>query len=400
MISQPAIIVIGFNRPNSLQRLLSSLEQADYSIPSTDSYSDVCLVISVDHCDSNAGDEVRKLAEDFHWSHGEKRLIFHDQNLGLRKHVLSCGDLSREYGAVIVLEDDLSVGSAFYRYATEALGFTDTNDAIGGVSLYNHRTNFLNRLPFTPIHDGYDNYYLQIAQSWGQAWTKSQWNGFRSWYDELASQPEAMETIPPTAPIPKSVANWPKSSWLKYCIWYLAETNKYFLYPHVAHSTNHSDSGTHMEKVSTVWQVPLAFGERPFSFSSLDQSLSRYDSFFEIAPENLKKIAPHLAEYDFDVDLFGTKTCDQLQRPYVLTSKVTTSPILEFGLTKKPFEANFQEVAENSADTTFSLAKREHVSAESRINLNHFRFIDYFYGFVPLKTIGLNLARYFMQKKF
>ncbi len=394
MGSIPAIVVIGFNRQRSIRRLLDSLARANYPD------ADIPLVISLDFSDCEQGAATRKLADEFDWKYGTKRLIIHEKNLGLRKHVLSCGDLSEEYGSVIVLEDDLSVGPAFYHFATQALDFTEKHDAIGGVSLYNHRTNFLNRLAFTPIDDGFDNFYLQIAQSWGQAWTKSQWAGFRNWYDALASQPESLEKIPSTAPIPRSVANWPKSSWLKYCIWYLAETNKYFLYPYISHSTNHSDSGTHIGKVSTVWQVPLSFSKKQFAFSSLDESLSRYDSFFEIAPEKLKRISPPLAEYDFDVDLFGTKTLEQLQRPYVLTSKNTTAPILEFALTRKPFEANFQEESENSGDTTFSLSKREHVSAESRINLNHFRFVDYFYGFVPLKTIGMNLARYFMQKKF
>ena len=51
--------------------------------------------------------------------------------------MLQCGDISYEYGSVIVLEDDLFVSPFFYKYAVEAQEFYRDDNRIGGISLYN-----------------------------------------------------------------------------------------------------------------------------------------------------------------------------------------------------------------------------------------------------------------------
>ena len=238
--ANPAIVAVAFNRPLSISRLLDSLTKADYQATS------VPLVISVDFSDSDNGEQVRKIAESFVWPFGEKELIFHDRNLGLRKHILSCGDLTEKYGSVIVFEDDLSVSPCFHNYASAALDFTADQSNVAGVSLYHYRTHFLKRLPFIPLYDGHENYYLQNPSSVGQAWSREQWNGFRSWYDtKLKVDASLNEKLPDNLPIHPRVANWPESSWLKFFIWYMVEQQKYFLFPRVSYSTNHHDVGTH-----------------------------------------------------------------------------------------------------------------------------------------------------------
>ncbi|MEJ7683902.1 MAG: hypothetical protein WKG06_39795 [Segetibacter sp.] len=109
---KPAIVIVTYNRPASLQRLLSFLSKAVFDC------SDVNLVISIDYHSSSKHDEVVKIANDFDWKYGFKKIIEHKSNLGLRAHVLSCGDLSEEYDAVIVLEDDIVVSPFFYKYAS------------------------------------------------------------------------------------------------------------------------------------------------------------------------------------------------------------------------------------------------------------------------------------------
>src|SRR6188768_3670403 len=91
----PAIVVSAYNREQSLLRLLSSLEQGEYP------NSRVTLVISIDKGDNK---DVIQAAEAFKWRHGEKRIIQHQQHLGLREHILSCGDLTKEYGNIILFE--------------------------------------------------------------------------------------------------------------------------------------------------------------------------------------------------------------------------------------------------------------------------------------------------------
>ena len=109
---RPAIVIIAYNRLDALKRLLVSVEAAVYP-----EGEPVPLVISIDRSDSDA---VVKTAEDFGYTHGEKIIIARKERLGLREHVLTCGDLTEKYGSIIVLEDDLFVSPMFYDYACAA----------------------------------------------------------------------------------------------------------------------------------------------------------------------------------------------------------------------------------------------------------------------------------------
>ena len=130
MTFKPAIVVVGYNRPHSLRRILKSLTLANYLV------EDVPLVISIDFSDSPEGHEARAYAKEFEWTFGPKRVISHPENIGLRRHILSCGDLASEYGSIIVFEDDLSASPCFYEYSAAALEFAEQDPLIGGVSLY------------------------------------------------------------------------------------------------------------------------------------------------------------------------------------------------------------------------------------------------------------------------
>ena len=95
-----AVVVVGYNRSDSMRRILGSLAKADYK------EKDIPLVISIDH---SGREEVEQVAREFQWNYGPKEVICHKERLGLRKHIISCGDLTRRYGAVMILEDDLYV---------------------------------------------------------------------------------------------------------------------------------------------------------------------------------------------------------------------------------------------------------------------------------------------------
>jgi len=388
----PAIVVVGYNRPDSLQRLLDSLNLANYQ------FDNIELVISLDFCSGRLGELTEKVAASFQWQHGKKRVILQPTNLGLRKHVLTCGDLSEAYGAIILLEDDLSVGPDFYHFAKNALEFSDRQPSIGGISLYNHKTNFLNQLPFEPVYDGYDNYYLQIASSWGQAWTHTQWKSFRTWYGDIEKPARASSTVG-DGTVPKAVLNWPPTSWLKYFIQYLVVADKFFLYPHHSQTTNHSESGTHIDQPNNRWQVPLAIRNNSFQFSRPVDSLAVYDSHFEMLQEKLKQLAPILNDFDFEVDLFGTKDPASFRQPYVLTSKKPSTHKLQFELARKPMPINFSKATPDSKRATFYLCRTKNVSFQHGLSLNNINEVEYFYGHLPIRTLLKNTFRYFLQKR-
>lgn len=316
------IVVVAYNRPRSLTRLLSSLQTAKYPHDTID------LIISIDKADNNQ--HVLDLANAFQWEHGTKKVIYQEINLGLRKHILKCGNYSLEYGAVIVLEDDLYVSPNFYLFAEQALTFSTKESSIGGISLYNHQLNVHTRENFMPHQDGYDNWYFQFASSWGQAWTKDQWAGFMDWYEKGPD-------IDGNEQVPKYVRSWSPKSWLKYNIAYLVEKDRYFLYPKISLTTNFSDAGTHVGNDSTIYQVPLDFGkEREYNFSKVEESNAVYDAYYE--NKNLYQTLG-LENDDLCVDLFGYKPLHG--QKYVLSSKVLGFKMIQsFGKSLKPHEDN------------------------------------------------------------
>jgi len=336
----PAIVAIGYNRPKSLERLLNSVENGIFP-----EGVKVPLVISIDKSDSV---ETVKVAEEFNWTHGDKVVMARSERMGLKAHVLSCGDLTKEYGSIIVLEDDLFVSPSFYQYAQKALDFTDEDERIGGVSLYNHLFDVHARMSFAAIDDGYDNWYFQFASSWGQAYTKNQWSSFKKWYEANGDKPLGGSDVP------ANVSGWSEKSWLKFYITYLIKTDKYFLYPRVSLTTNFGDVGSHAVKADADLQVPLMGAVKSLycSFSKLDQSGAVYDAFFENVKlkslENLK-LGNEAAESaketaDIIVDLYGTKDvngCVDSSAKYILSCRELPYKIVKsYGRQMRPIDAN------------------------------------------------------------
>ncbi len=320
-MTTPAIVVVAYNRPHSLNRILQSIAQAEYE------QEGIPLIISIDHSDK---DDVKNVAKSFIWTHGPKKVVTHEESLGLKQHVLQCGELTGEYGSIIMLEDDLFVAPSFYTYASAALEFVKDRQDIGGVSLYNHRLNVHVREPFEAMEDGYDNWYFQFASSWGQAFTVDQWRGFTEWMEKHDGELIAADNVP------VNVSSWSDKSWLKYYIKYLIITGKYFLYPRISYTTNFSDMGTHKMGISTDLQVPLAGKNRhSFSFSTTEQSEAVYDAFFEN-----KRLATQLGiQEDFaEIDLYGSKPGS---RRYRLTSQLLPYEVIRsYGRLLRPMDAN------------------------------------------------------------
>jgi glycosyltransferase involved in cell wall biosynthesis len=199
MSIRPAIVIAAYNRPHSLSRLLSMVLTAEYP-----DAGGVSLVISID---GGGADEVIRIANEFEWLFGDKEVIAHSKNLGLREHILCCGDLSQKYGAIIMLEDDIVVSPAFYQYASELGGFYYDDAQVAQVSLYAYEYGELSLERFHPLNIGYDVFFMQWASSWGQLWTDRQWHAFREWYvghsGDLVKKPK----------LPEYVRGWPASSW-------------------------------------------------------------------------------------------------------------------------------------------------------------------------------------------
>jgi glycosyltransferase involved in cell wall biosynthesis len=334
-----AIIVIAYNRPDSIGRLLKSLDSANYSDEQP------TLILSIDNCGDRS---VLDVAEAFDWKHGDKQVRFHEERLGLRRHVLSCGDLSSDYDAVIVLEDDLYVSEDFYRYTRAAIGNYNGVAECAGVSLYNHQINVHNMLPFDPISDGSDVYYLQMASSWGVAWDSAQWQCFRQWLN--VNQDYDFEQ----SPLPRKIKNWKDTSWLKLFAAFLYEEDRYFVYPRISLTTNFSDPGTHVDTGDTRFQVPLAssrIGE--YTFSSIESSVAKYDAYFE--SRSLWKTLG-LKDEDLVCDLYGYGRLAETGQLMLSPLKSTAKCVQGFGLALKPHDQNVFSAIEGSEISLYEIS--------------------------------------------
>ncbi|MHA7943010.1 glycosyltransferase family A protein [Formosa sp. 3Alg 14/1] len=270
-MSLPAIVIPTFNRPKSLNRLLFSIKQAEFNeFPP--------IVFSID---GGGSKEIVTIAEQFSWE-GEKEIILHDENLGLKSHILKCGDLTERYGAIVLLEDDLFVSKYFYNYTHEALSFYQDDNDIAGISLYQYEYLENVDLPFKALVDGYDTYFIQMASSWGQAWSKEQWIGFKSWFKENSVWDNSDKRLP------KDVLAWPETSWKKYYIKYLVDTNRYFVYPRISLTTNFGDAGTNNGYKNSLHQVNILIGAKTWTFSKLNQGI-KYDVHFELDGDMFKE---------------------------------------------------------------------------------------------------------------
>ena len=342
-IIKPAIVIVAYDRTDSLRRLLNSIESAMYSV------DDITLIISIDW--SEKLNEVKALADGFCWNHGTKLVRSFESNQGLRKHVLACGDLSEKYGAVIVIEDDLVVAEDFYNYAYSAVNYYNGESNITGIALYSHCWNAHANLPFQPVKSVYDTYIAQFFVSWGQVWSYSHWKKFRDWYGKNQKLPRTSEIIPDV------ILGWPETSWGKYFAYYMASNNLYFVIPYNSMSTNYHEAGVHSKGASSTHHVPLQHGIKEYSFVPFNESV-KYDIFFERIFEN------GLEDYsvkpeDLVVDLNGYRHIPSKKRYFLSSGEYDYPIIAKYGMKLRPIDENIVRQCEGNAIFLYDLANSD-----------------------------------------
>lgn len=340
----PAVVVIAYNRPLALERLLVSLARAEYP-PGVD----VPLIVSVDRSEDNASAAVARAARTFNWLHGAKTVIEQEKRLGLVAHFHACGRLSARYGSVILLEDDLVVAPPYYDFAASALARYEDEPRVAGVCLYGLWFNGFSHDPFLPLEDGTDTFLLKLPYTQGLAFTAAQWQRSEEW-----SNGHSLREHPDLHP---SFLRFGREEWFPKLACYLASQDRYVCFPRVSLTVGWGDAGTHFAASSAWFQTPVQLQGRPYRFTDLD-GLSVYDSFYELLPDRLLTLAPHLPPIDFDVDLNATKQPFNLRHGYVLTSRPVRRSLMSFGLVMYPPELN---IALSVPGDALSFARREDV---------------------------------------
>lgn len=319
------IVVIGYKHLKRINRLLNRINEAVYEEDKP------LLIISIDYSEDSS---VALFAEKYEWKHGKKVVKAYEENLGLRKHILACGDYIEEFNldALIVFEDDTFPALDYYQYAKAATEFYIENNSIAGISLYAYCKNLNADAIFEPLQNENDAFFLQYAQSWGQVWFKNQWREFKEWYHRNSDEIVYNENIP------ENIYQWGDNSWLKYHIKYCIDMNKYFVYPYISHSTCFNDVGVHTSYNNCTIQVPLSqYCNKKYTFPHFTDKELKYDAFFE--NEQLSE-ACHVKNEELLVDLYGMRY-GKVKKRYLLSSKKLDYAILKsWGNKLRPHELN------------------------------------------------------------
>lgn len=261
-----AICLICYNRKSELTKLIKCLLKMETE-------KKIDLIISIDF--SSEQSVINDIATSINWPFGDCNIILHNNNLGLKKHVLSCGDLSVGYDGLILLEDDLLISPYFVDFVTSALNKSDKDEKIAGISLYSYAKNEFNKMPFNPCIDSYDTYFIQYPSSWGLAFSKEQWRAFKEWLSVWDCENFEDNLVP------DYVCEWGGKSWKKHFIRYLVHKDKYFIHPRFSLTTNPGADGTHHKGINSLYSVPICMGARSWEISGFSDSDVVYDVNFE-----------------------------------------------------------------------------------------------------------------------
>lgn len=382
-----AIVIICYNRPKSLIRLLNSLSNIKVN------NEEVTLYISIDNAKSlnEDNEKVKLIANNYTWNFGKKIVDIKKDNLGLKNHVIECGKLTDKYMNIIVLEDDLLVSPVIFEYAKQVVKFYNNEDNIAGYGLYSYPKNqYSNRL-FVPLNDGTDVYFMQNACSWGQIWTRKQWQEFYNWYEENKNKEFTTKLIP------KEVCQWDDKSWLKWHIKYVIQKNKFFVYPHTSITTNFSEKGVHNSSESFGYQSNLYTKndkEIIFRFEKLEQSKSIYDAYYEnIRINEFINLKEQICS-----DFYNTKELSNIKEnyQYLLTcKKMNYRVIKKYKLEMYPYEQNIINNIEGQDIFLYNLHKKE----KNKYKSNKIKNLIYSYRIAELSFKDILLIKKLINKK-
>jgi glycosyltransferase involved in cell wall biosynthesis len=166
-----SVLIIAYNRPKHLKKLLNSLFKADLAFVDN-------IVISVDGCCRKSYYEriqkVHKICDNFKDNmHFPVSVVKREFNYGLKTNIItSINEVLSINDAIIVLEDDLELHPLFFKYMTKNLIAYKDSRTIGHINGHN---------PVSLSENG-ELYMLLSTQMdcWGWATWKGKWCSFNS----------------------------------------------------------------------------------------------------------------------------------------------------------------------------------------------------------------------------
>jgi hypothetical protein len=157
------IAFFGFRRPEHTLQALTSLSRCHLA---EDSQLFIFCDAAKNFTQQENVQKVREIARSKSWC-GSVQVIERERNLGLKNSIDDgVSRLCKEFGRIIVLEDDILVSRNFLTFMNHALNLYEFEERVMQISAYNY-----------PVHCplGEDAFFIQHSSCWGWA----TWN--RAW---------------------------------------------------------------------------------------------------------------------------------------------------------------------------------------------------------------------------
>mmetsp|Transcript_17311 Transcript_17311/g.30511 ORF Transcript_17311/g.30511 Transcript_17311/m.30511 type:complete len:586 (+) Transcript_17311:94-1851(+) len=234
------IIVLGYKRWQSMQRLLVSLDEAEY-------YGDnIHLHLHIDGGSGLDWEKSVNLAEKANWKFGPKTVQVSPVNRGLAAAWLSAWKPSSDLDRAVILEDDVEVSPLFYRWLKLMYDAYDDRPEIAAYTLQRQAliatTGSKKTIMSTDKPFGY-----KLLGSWGFAPSAKHWRKFIE-LDFKKLNPNVKGLI---------TSKWFQRQkrgkmWTQFFIWYCEQHNLYNIYitppDKKTLATNFRERGVHFSK--------------------------------------------------------------------------------------------------------------------------------------------------------
>ena len=188
------VIVFAYNRPEHLSKALHSLAQNEMA-------GDTDLFVICDGAKENSTSEqklkvlltrdVAKSAQGFHLV----QVIERERNYGLARNIIDgVSSVIKQYGKVIVLEDDLLTSRWFLKYMNEALCYYENRPGVMSISANRPPVNRM-KLPNDYEYDVFVSLrsFSTGWATWIDRWVRVDWS--LGYLDELMKHPEQVKAF-------------------------------------------------------------------------------------------------------------------------------------------------------------------------------------------------------------
>ena len=308
----PYVIAIAcFKREAALRRLIKSIREAEF-------LEKPLIIFSVDH-----GGADFHFLDDLSMQGFCVEVVRHKANLGLVGQFHFCGDLTKNYDAVLFLEEDLIISPAIDGYLRATLPIFQSEKRAACLNTTNMPIDEYTGTAILPYDDGGDLYFNQNPY-WGKVWLKEGWRQFKDWLsnnrDEL---PRHVDRLP------RNIRDWPETSFKKTFIAFIVATGSYVPTPRRSYSSNMGQPGLHAAE-KPQYRAAMCYGEHKYFPLPFASSLSQYDVFDELLPDVVKKMCPVLSDIDFCMDFKGVR--DRFPSDLVLSVRNSSRPLMVFEL--------------------------------------------------------------------